>query len=82
MQEQADHFAEAAALHEQAAALKGYPLRDYALADAARCRAIAGELDAARALYARLDTQAPDLQLPDYQRMQRREIEAGSSKSD
>jgi predicted negative regulator of RcsB-dependent stress response len=74
--EQADRFAEAAALHEQAAGLAGYPLRDYALADAARCRATAGETDKARELYARLDKQAPDLQLPDYQRMQRREIES------
>ncbi|HVN40294.1 MAG TPA: hypothetical protein VMW19_19195 [Myxococcota bacterium] len=74
--EQANRFAEAAALHEQAAGLAGYPLRDYALADAARCRAIAGETDKARELYARLDKQAPDLQLPDYQRMQRREIES------
>jgi predicted negative regulator of RcsB-dependent stress response len=74
--EQADRFAEAAALHEQASGLAGYPLRDYALADAARCFATAGDLDKARALYARLDKQAPDLQLPDYQRMQRREIES------
>jgi hypothetical protein len=35
---------------------------------------IAGELDAARDLYARLDAEAPDLQLPDYQRMQKREL--------
>lgn len=74
--EQADRFADAAALHEQAAGLVGYPLRDYALADAARCRATAGETDKARELYVRLDKQAPDLQLPDYQRMQRRELES------
>ena len=72
--EQAGRFAEAAALHEQAAALEGYPLNDYALADAARCRVVAGEIDAARALYARLDAEAPDLPLPDYQRMQKREL--------
>jgi hypothetical protein len=75
--EQADRFAEAADLHEQAAALEGYPLNDYALADAARCRVVAGELDAARALYARLDAEAPDLPLPDYQRMQKRELIGG-----
>lgn len=78
--EQAERFAEAAERHEQAAALEGYPLRHYALADAARCRAIAGEIDAARVLYARLDSEAPDLQLPEYQRMQRREL--GASKPD
>jgi len=72
--EQADRFADAAERHEQASDLEDYPLRDYALADAARCRVIAGDLDAARALYARLDARAPDLRLPDYQRMQRREL--------
>ena len=72
--EQAERFAEAADRHEGAAALEGYPLRDYALADAARCRATAGDLDAARALYARLEARAPDLPRPDYQRMQRREL--------
>ena len=75
--EQAERFAEAADLHEQAANLEGYPLNDYALADAARCRVVAGELDSARALYARLDAEAPELQLPDYQRMQRRELGEG-----
>jgi len=72
--EQAERFAEAADLHEEAAGLDGYPLNDYALADAARCRVVAGELDAARDLYARLDVEAPNLQLPDYQRMQKREL--------
>lgn len=76
--EQAERFADAAERHEQAAALDGYPLRYYALADAARCRAVAGELDAARSLYARLDVEAPDLALPEYQRLQRRELELGA----
>ena len=39
--------------------------------------AVAWLLDAARALYARLDAEAPELQLPDYQRMQRRELGEG-----
>jgi len=72
--ERADRFAEAAERHEQAAAIAGYPLRHYALADAARCRAQAGDAAAARALYARLDSEAPDLRLPEYQRIQRREL--------
>lgn len=72
--ERAERFAEAAERHEQAADIDGYPLRHYALADAARCRAQAGELAAARALYAKLDAEAPDLRLPEYQRMQRREL--------
>jgi type II secretory pathway pseudopilin PulG len=72
--ERANRLAEAADRHEQAAAIEGYPLRHYALADAARTRALAGDLEAASALYARLDTEAPDLRLPEYQRMQRREL--------
>jgi predicted negative regulator of RcsB-dependent stress response len=72
--EQAGKAAEAADRHEEAAGLDGYPLRHYALADAARCRVLAGEIDAARALYTRLDTEAPDLRLPEYQRMQKREL--------
>jgi tetratricopeptide (TPR) repeat protein len=80
--EQAERFAEAADLHEQAAALEGYPLNDYALADAARCRVIAGDLDAARDLYTRLDAEAPDLPLPEYQRMQKRELVGGKGGAD
>jgi tetratricopeptide (TPR) repeat protein len=76
--EQAGRFAEAADRHEQASEIDGFPLRDYALADAARCRASAGDLDTARALYARLDVRAPDIRLPDYQRMQRRELAASA----
>lgn len=72
--ERAERFADAAERHEQAAALEGYPLRYYALADAARCRAQAGDSAASRALYARLDSEAPDLRLPEYQRIQRREL--------
>jgi tetratricopeptide (TPR) repeat protein len=72
--ERADRFADAAELHEQASELDGYPLRYYALADAARSRAQAGDTAAARALYAKLDKEAPDLRLPEYQRIQRREL--------
>ena len=73
--EQANRPKEAAEVYEQAAALDGYPLRDYALADAARTRAQAGETDAARSDYEKLSTRAPDLSLPEYQRLQRRELE-------
>jgi tetratricopeptide (TPR) repeat protein len=73
--EQANRPKEAAERYEQAAALEGYPLRDYALADAARTRMLAGETDAARANYEKLTERAPDLSLPEYQRLQRRELE-------
>jgi predicted negative regulator of RcsB-dependent stress response len=72
--EQAGRPADAAELHEQASGLDGYPLRFFALADAARCRALAGDVDAARALYTRLDAEAPELRLPEYQRIQKREL--------
>ena len=74
--EQAAKPKEAADSYERAGALDGYPLRYYALADAARVRASLGEADAARALYERLGKEAPDLGLPEYQRLQRRELEA------
>ena len=72
--EEAERWEDAAARHEEAADLSGYPLRHWALADAARCRAEAGEPDAARALYERLEEEAPELRLPDYQRAQMREL--------
>jgi predicted negative regulator of RcsB-dependent stress response len=74
--EQAGRPQDAVQSYERAAALEGYPLRYYALADAARLRASLGEADAARALYERLTSEAPDLSLPEYQRIQRRELEA------
>jgi hypothetical protein len=74
--EQAGAWAEAAAAHEAAAGLAGYPLRHWALADAARSWAAAGEPAKALALYERIETEAPDLQLPDYQRSQLRELRA------
>jgi hypothetical protein len=69
-------FAEAATRHEEAADLRGYPLRHWALADAARNHAAAGETEAAVALYDRLESEAPELRLPDAQRAQVRELQA------
>jgi hypothetical protein len=77
--EDLSRWADAAARHEQAAALPGYPLRHWALADAARCRAAAGEKEAALALYRRLSAEAPELRLPDHQRVQMQELEAAAS---
>jgi hypothetical protein len=77
--EDLSRWADAAARHEQAAALPGYPLSHWALADAARCRAAAGETEAALALYRRLSAEAPELRLPDHQRVQMQELEAAAS---
>lgn len=75
-EEDLGNWAEAADRHEAASKLPGFPLRFWALADAARCREMAGDRDAARALYERLATEAPDLRLPDYQRAEMKELEA------
>jgi tetratricopeptide (TPR) repeat protein len=77
--EQVDRWREAADRHEQAAAIEAYPLRHWALADAARCLAAAGDPDAARSLYQRLDSEAPELRLPDHLRAQKRELEAAAT---
>jgi hypothetical protein len=76
--EREERWADAAERHEQASKLDRYPLRDWALADAARCRAQAGDREAAAALYATLDERAPELRLPDYLRSQKRELEAAT----
>jgi tetratricopeptide (TPR) repeat protein len=74
--EAAGRWADAADRHEAASKLTDYPLREWALADAARCRAIVGDAAAARSLYDRLDKEAPDLPLSDEQRSQRLELRA------
>jgi hypothetical protein len=76
--EETGDWGEAATRHELAAALAGYPLRHWALADAARCRAAAGDTAAALALYRRLSAEAPELRLPDHQRVQMLELEAAA----
>jgi hypothetical protein len=77
--EAAGRWGDAAARHEEASQVADYPLRHWAIADAARCRATAGEADAARALYDRLDREAPDLQLDDVQKALRLELRASAS---
>lgn len=74
--EEAEAWAEAAAAYEAAGAIEAFPLRYWALADAARCRAAAGQPDAAVALYQRIEAEAPDLRLPDHLRAQLRELRA------
>jgi len=67
---------EAAAAHEQAGRTEGYPLRYWALADAARCYAAAGEPDRALKLYEEVELEAPDLNLPEHLRAEFRELRA------
>jgi predicted negative regulator of RcsB-dependent stress response len=69
-------FAEAAARYESAGAIKAFPLHDFALAEAARCYADAGEPDKALALYDRIQAESPDFAFPDNHRMLRRELMA------
>lgn len=69
-------WAEAAAAHESAGELQGYPLRYWALVDAARCYAAAGESDRALSLYEKVEAEAPDLALPPHVREEIRELRA------
>jgi tetratricopeptide (TPR) repeat protein len=68
-------LAEAAAEHEKAGDLPGFPLRYFALSDAARCYAQAGQRDRARELLERIESEAKDVyQLPPEQRALLREL--------
>jgi len=64
--------------YEAAADVADYTFRDWALAEAARCYAQADRPEKALELYQRLQSQAPDLQLPDHLRTQLKELEAAS----
>jgi hypothetical protein len=77
--EAAERWGDAADRHEAASQIADYPLRFWAIADAARCRALAGDASAARALYDRLDREAPDLPLDDVQKAQRLELRAAAA---
>jgi tetratricopeptide (TPR) repeat protein len=68
--EDAGRWREAAERHQEASMLSGFPLRYWALADAARCFAAAGENERALEIYERLQTLAPELRLPEHQRAQ------------
>lgn len=57
---------EAAESYARAGAVESYPLRHWALAEAARCLQQAGEIERARELALRLATEAPDLALPQH----------------
>ena len=72
-------WTDAAAAHEAAGQLAGYPLRYWALADAARCAAGAGDPARALTLYERIEREAPDLTLPRHLRAQFQELRATQS---
>jgi tetratricopeptide (TPR) repeat protein len=74
--ETAGDYEAAAQAHLAAADTPGYPLRYDALADAARCWAEAAKTDEALALYARLQSEAPEYQLPPHVRARLAELEA------
>ncbi len=78
LHEDAGRWAEAAAAHAAAAAVPEYPLRDWALADAARCELSAGRSAEALALYDRLSLEAPDLALPEHEAATLRELRAAT----
>jgi tetratricopeptide (TPR) repeat protein len=70
-------LAEAAAEHEKAGELTDFPLHFYALADAARCYALAGQPDRARELLERIEAEGKDaFQLPPELRSLLRELRA------
>jgi len=74
--ERREAWAEAAASHESAGELQDYPLRYWALVDAARCYDAAGDSARALGLYDRIEAEAPDLALPPHIRDQIRELRA------
>ncbi len=67
---------EAATAYEGAGDTSGYPLRYPALAQAARLRADAGEIERALALYKRIRAESPETRLPDHLAARLRELEA------
>jgi tetratricopeptide (TPR) repeat protein len=77
--EEAGDWAAAAAAYEAAGNIKGFPLRYWALADAARCFAQAGQSETALALLERVETEAPDLRLPSHLRALLRELRVAAS---
>jgi tetratricopeptide (TPR) repeat protein len=69
-------FEAAARAHEAAANVAGYPLHGDALAAAARTWAEAGKPEQALAQYRRLETEAPDFQIPPYIEARMAELES------
>lgn len=73
-QEQTGDPAAAAASYEAAGSIEAYPLRAWALVDAARCYAASGDDARALALLERVERDWPEFAMPDYQRALLREL--------
>jgi tetratricopeptide (TPR) repeat protein len=73
--EAAGRWEDAARAHEEAAAIETYPLRFYALIDAARCWAEAGDRARAVALFDRVEAESPGLEIPEHVRARLREAQ-------
>lgn len=72
-----ERWDEAAAEHERAGGIEAYPARAYALADAARCWANAGEPQRALAAFDRAETASASAELPVHVAARMRELRAG-----
>jgi tetratricopeptide (TPR) repeat protein len=66
----------AAEAYESASAVPDYTFRYWAMADAARCYALADRPERAVALYVELEQEAPDFEITDYLRTRLRELQA------
>jgi len=77
--ERSGRWADAAASYEAASEIEEFPLRFWALADAGRCRAEAGQAAEALAAFERLEGAAPDFRLPDLHRTVLQELRAAVS---
>ena len=69
-------WAEAAAAYQSASDIADFPLRYSALAQAARCYAVAGDTTQALAAYDRIKTEAPRARVPDHIRALLNELDA------
>jgi tetratricopeptide (TPR) repeat protein len=74
--ENAGDWEAAAEAYEAAAKIGAYTFRHWAMADAARCYLLADRPEKALEHSARLESEAPDMQLPDYLRARLRELSA------
>ena len=77
--ESQERWSEASEAHLAASEVGDYPLRGFALADAARTRAQAGDAAAALALYERFEREYEGLQLPAHQQLELAELRAAAA---
>jgi tetratricopeptide (TPR) repeat protein len=75
-QEAREDWEAAAAAYESASSIPEFTFRHWAMADAARCYALADRPERAVALYEQLEAEAPNFELTDYLRTRLRELQA------